>query len=126
MSEGLQNTERMRALLRLFFSFQFRCEPNSFVIGKPARLVRPVGKIEDCDKAKDYGRHSLNDEQPAPSGHAEPVHTQEQAGNRRTNKKGDRLCGHEQSKNLRPVLVPKPVAEINDDTWKESCFCRAQ
>src|ERR1041384_7172696 len=88
--------------------------------------MRPVGKIEHRDYSKDYCRSAFNDEKPSPSREAQPIDSKKQPRERRPHEVRQRPSRHEERYRFRPVLIAKPVSQINDDPRIEARFRRAK
>src|SRR5215467_13342628 len=88
--------------------------------------MRPVGEIEECNHSKDYRGSAFKDEEPAPTGEAQPAQLEQRPGCRRSDYLGDRYRSHEHRDGLCPVLVTEPVGEINDYSREETRLCRTQ
>jgi len=80
----------------------------------------PVGQVKDGYDSQNDGRCAFDDEQPSPACHVQPFELKQQTGNRRSNDVRNGNSCHEYGNNLCAVFIPKPVAEIHNDSRKEA------
>ena len=106
--------------------FEFGGDPFAFFRGKPARFARPVREIKNRDHAKHDRGNSFDDEKPAPSLQAEPVHSQQPPSERGADDVGDGDRNHEHGASFRAIFGAEPVREVDENAGKEAGFGRAQ
>ena len=120
MTKGLQRRQLGLDLLALLLPRQLGRDPAPFVVGEPSCLLRPVREVEEREDARQHRREAFHDEQPPPPRHPEPVEAQERGGDDRAEHVGRGDRGHEHRDGLRPVALPEPVSQVDDDAGEEA------
>src|SRR3954453_12534279 len=82
MPKGLPYRQLLRGRLRFFLSREAPRDPLTLLRAQPSGVVRPIRKKEKSGESEEYGRNPLKEEEPAPARNAEPVHAQNDSGNR--------------------------------------------
>src|SRR5579863_1131808 len=82
LAEGLPRAEVIVRPLAPIFALELVRNPLALIGVEPGRIPWIISKIEPSDDSKNDRRRALQDEHPAPSGHARPVQLQENRGDR--------------------------------------------
>jgi len=110
-----------------FFASQFRSNPFLLIGCEELCFSRAVGEQKVGKEAEDYGGDSLQDEEPAPTADAEPVHMiQDETRNRGPQDIGNRVGRYQKRKRARLFALGKPVGQVQGHSGEIPCFSQAQ
>src|SRR5690606_122406 len=106
LAESIEYAERARRLALELLAVQLPHQPLPLILRQPARLVRPVGQIEERDDAEDDCRYAFEDEDPAPACHSPPVDAvEDEARDRRADQIRDRERRHKERDRFSAILI---------------------
>jgi hypothetical protein len=102
-------------------------QPAAFIRLQPVCIGRTVGEIEIGDEGEHDRRRRLDDEEPLPAIEAaDAVHAEDQTGNGRPDRRGQRNGDHERADDAAAIDRGEPQGQIEDDAGEESGFRDAE